>query len=238
MSTTQKKEEQLAKITGFLGSEPNFSKSDKGIRKVSLSIGQNIKGQDKPSWKNVVLWNELADVTKDLKKGSKITIEGKEQSTPYTDKKGVEQAFEFINAKEINLHQKLDAELNIGHIQLASKDNAPHTITVYENNPGSNVTEKHSLILFTDDKQIVDKLEVGDQIHVIGDLKGVAVSSDGKPIGNYNKELSAIKLTKGSEVLIDKTQSRSVNQGKENEQDKNTTKQKPASKAKGQDMSV
>ena len=98
-------------LVGNLGSEPEVRSSASGVMvsKLSIATNEQWKGRDgqmqeHTEWHRVVLFNRLAEIARDyLHKGSMVYIEGKIQSSKYTDKNGVERYMTEIMAKQLQM---------------------------------------------------------------------------------------------------------------------------------------
>jgi single-strand DNA-binding protein len=104
-----------AQIIGHLGKDPELKYTDGGVAVVKFTVATNesYKTQDgnrvdKTEWHNVVAWRKLAEVMGQfLKKGSKVYLEGKLQTSTWDDKEGVKhykteivaEEFVFLDAK-------------------------------------------------------------------------------------------------------------------------------------------
>lgn len=81
-------------LSGNLGKDPELRETQSGIKVATYSVGvyrANPKDKEKPltDWFNVVAWGEQAEqVMSNLKKGSKVLVNGKFQTRSYDDKDG------------------------------------------------------------------------------------------------------------------------------------------------------
>lgn len=86
-------------LIGNLGKDPKVKRFDNGgaVAKFSVATADSYKDkegnwQDQTEWHDVVAWRDLADrVEKQLKKGSKVYVEGKLTHRKYTDANGVDK---------------------------------------------------------------------------------------------------------------------------------------------------
>lgn len=92
-------------LIGHLGGDPEIRTLDNGtaVGRFSLATNENYKDKDGnwqslTEWHNVVVWRELADRAKQLKKGTLVYVEGKISYRKYTDKDGVEKSVTDIVA--------------------------------------------------------------------------------------------------------------------------------------------
>ncbi len=86
-------------LTGNAGTEvqlKNFTEKQK-LARVSLAVNEyykNIKGEPvkRTNWFQLVFWNEYADQALEMiKKGTRLTVEGRLQSLSYQTKKGLKR---------------------------------------------------------------------------------------------------------------------------------------------------
>lgn len=81
-------------ISGNLGQDPELRTTTTGTNVATYSIGvyrANPKEKDKPitDWFNIVAWGEQADlVMQNLKKGTKVLVNGRFQTRTYQNKEG------------------------------------------------------------------------------------------------------------------------------------------------------
>ncbi|MBN1108390.1 MAG: single-stranded DNA-binding protein [Bacteroidales bacterium] len=84
-------------LIGNLGLDPDVKtlESGKKVAKFTVATNDTYKNGDgqkveETTWHNIVAWNGLADtVSKYLKKGSEVAVEGRIVYRTYEDKKGV-----------------------------------------------------------------------------------------------------------------------------------------------------
>jgi single-strand DNA-binding protein len=104
-------------LTGFLGQDPRVDvlASKMKVAKFSLATNnqyKNSKGEivKETHWHNIVAWGKLAsEVEEKLKKGIRVTVEGKISYNIFTDKSGVKKQYTDIIANELSIHQKKEA---------------------------------------------------------------------------------------------------------------------------------
>ncbi|MCY7362382.1 MAG: single-stranded DNA-binding protein [Ignavibacteria bacterium] len=95
-------------LIGHLGKDPELSYTPSGVAlcKFSLATNESYKGDDgnwvdKTEWHNITAWRKLAEICSQyLKKGSKIYMEGKIQTTSY-EKDGKKNYFTAIVMNEM-----------------------------------------------------------------------------------------------------------------------------------------
>lgn len=93
-------------LIGHLGGDPEIRTLENGstVGRFSLATNESYKDkegnwQNKTEWHNVILWRDLAERAKQLKKGSTVYVEGKISYRKYTDKDGVEKSLTDIVAE-------------------------------------------------------------------------------------------------------------------------------------------
>ena len=99
-------------IVGNLGNDPEVRVSGSGacISNISVATSESWKDkntgqqQEKVEWHRVVFFNRLAEVVRDyLKKGSKVYIEGKNQTRKWQDNNGQDRYTTEIVASEMQM---------------------------------------------------------------------------------------------------------------------------------------
>ncbi len=100
-------------LIGNLGGDPEIRTLENGtpVGRFSLATNENYKDkegnwQSQTEWHNVVVWRDLAERAKSLKKGSTVYVEGKINYRKYTDKDGVEKSLTDIVAASFRLLDK------------------------------------------------------------------------------------------------------------------------------------
>lgn len=96
---------------GNLGYDPEVRYTNSGTPVASFSIGCSEKYKDasgswveKTEWVNIVAWQKLAEICGEyLRKGSRVYIEGKLQTSKYTDRNGNERYKTEVNCKEMKM---------------------------------------------------------------------------------------------------------------------------------------
>jgi len=106
-------------LVGHLGGDPDIRTLENGTTVGRFSLATNEKYKDKDGnwqetteWHNVVVWRELAERAKILKKGSTVYIEGKISYRKYTDKEGVEKNLTDIVASTFRWLDKREGGSN------------------------------------------------------------------------------------------------------------------------------
>jgi single-strand DNA-binding protein len=88
-------------LVGNLGKDPEvkFTPSGVAVAKFSLATNERYKDksgewQDRTEWHNIVAWQRLAEIVGEyVKKGSKIYIEGRLQTSSWEDKQSGEKKY-------------------------------------------------------------------------------------------------------------------------------------------------
>lgn len=100
-------------LVGHLGGDPEIRTLENGtpVGRFSVATNENYKDKDgnwqsQTEWHNVVVWRDLAERAKILKKGSTVYVEGKISYRKYTDKDGVEKNLTDIVANTFRLLDK------------------------------------------------------------------------------------------------------------------------------------
>jgi len=106
-------------LIGNLGGDPEIRTLENGtaVGRFSLATNENYKDKDgnwqtQTEWHNVVVWRDLAERSKMLKKGSTVYVEGKISYRKYTDKDGVEKSLSDIVAASFRLLDKREGGSN------------------------------------------------------------------------------------------------------------------------------
>lgn len=95
MKTTLNKVE----LNGFVGKDPEVIslKNNGKVARIALATTENYKNKagiwvKETTWHTIVMWNKNAELAQEqIKKGTKIYIQGKLVSRSYTDKNGKKQ---------------------------------------------------------------------------------------------------------------------------------------------------
>jgi single-strand DNA-binding protein len=100
-------------LIGNLGGDPEVRNLENGtaVGRFSLATNENYKDKDgnwqtQTEWHNIVVWRDLAERSKSLKKGSTVYVEGKISYRKYTDKDGVEKSLTDIVAASFRMLDK------------------------------------------------------------------------------------------------------------------------------------
>src|ERR1051326_6875189 len=88
-------------LVGNLGKDPEIKYTPSGVpvAKFSLATNERFKDkngewQDRTEWHNIVAWQRLAEIVGEyVKKGSKVYIEGKLQTSSWEDKQSGEKKY-------------------------------------------------------------------------------------------------------------------------------------------------
>jgi single-strand DNA-binding protein len=125
-------------LIGNLGGDPEIRTLENGtlVGRFSLATNENYKDkagewQTQTEWHNVVVWRDLAERAKNLKKGSTVYVEGKISYRKYTDKDGVEKTITDIVANSFRSLDKREGggsyESRIPSSEPASMVGSRHT---------------------------------------------------------------------------------------------------------------
>ena len=98
-------------LVGSLGRDPEIKNSGKvKIARLSIATNTSVKDdkgqwQERAEWHTVILWDQLADIAGQfLKKGSRVFIEGRLQTSSWEDKKTGEKKYRTeVIARELVL---------------------------------------------------------------------------------------------------------------------------------------
>lgn len=106
-------------LIGHLGGDPDIRTLENGtpVGRFSVATNENYKDKDGnwqtlTEWHNVVVWRDLAERAKILKKGSTVYVDGKISYRKYTDKDGVEKNLTDIVASTFRLLDKREGGSN------------------------------------------------------------------------------------------------------------------------------
>jgi single-strand DNA-binding protein len=108
-------------LLGRLGRDPELRTTTSGNSVCNFSIATSEAWKDKQTgekmekteWHNVTVWGKLAELCREyLSKGSQAFIEGKLQTTKYTDKENVERYKTEVVAQTVQFIGKPDHDKN------------------------------------------------------------------------------------------------------------------------------
>jgi single-strand DNA-binding protein len=107
-------------LVGNLGKDPEvkYTPNSTAVAKFSLATNERFKDkagewQDRTEWHNIVAWQRLAEIVGEyIKKGSKVYIEGRLQTSSWEDKQSGEKKYrtEIIAQDLVMLGGRGDAE--------------------------------------------------------------------------------------------------------------------------------
>src|ERR1700740_232447 len=88
-------------LIGNLGKDPEvkFTPGGTAVAKFSLATNERLKDkagewQDRTEWHNIVAWQRLAEIVGEyVKKGTKLYVEGKLQTTSWQDRRSGERKY-------------------------------------------------------------------------------------------------------------------------------------------------
>lgn len=97
------------RLIGYLGQNPDVKDLNAGkkLAKFSLATSETYKNEKgekitETQWHNLIAWGKQADtISKYLKKGSEVAIDGKIHSRNYTDKDGIKRYVTEIVVSEL-----------------------------------------------------------------------------------------------------------------------------------------
>jgi single-strand DNA-binding protein len=111
-------------LVGNLGKDPEVKYTPNGtaVAKFSLATNERFKDkagewQDRTEWHNIVAWQRLAEIVGEyIKKGSKVYIEGRLQTSSWEDKQSGEKKYrtEIIAQDLVMLGSRGEAERESG----------------------------------------------------------------------------------------------------------------------------
>lgn len=109
-----------AVIVGRLGQDPETRYMPSGGAVTNLSVATDSQWTDKQTkekqkrteWHRVTIYGRLAEIAAEyLKKGSLVYLEGELQTRKWTDKAGIERHTTEINAREMQMLDRKEADL-------------------------------------------------------------------------------------------------------------------------------
>ncbi|EPZ49835.1 single-strand binding family protein [Bacteriovorax sp. BAL6_X] len=85
---------------GRLGKNPELKYTAKHEPVCKLSVAIDVKNQDKPDWKRVIVWGEQAESCKlYLKKGKEVFVQGRMRVREFKDQNGELRSITEWNAR-------------------------------------------------------------------------------------------------------------------------------------------
>jgi single-strand DNA-binding protein len=103
-------------ITGYIGKDPTFDivGNNNKLAKFSLATNQETtntkEGKPNTLWHNIVAWGKVAEQVRDnVKRGNRVTVEGRINYKQYTDKNGVKKTYTEIIMSDMLNHSKQEA---------------------------------------------------------------------------------------------------------------------------------
>ncbi len=95
-------EQVLETFVGRLGKRPELKYTSKQEPVCYLSVAVNRGENQKPDWKQVVVWGKQAEMASvHLDKGKEIFVQGRVNERQYKNKNGQQKVFREIKAKVI-----------------------------------------------------------------------------------------------------------------------------------------
>lgn len=123
-------------LLGNVGKDPDVRYFDNGraVANLTLATSESYKNKmgekiEKTEWHQVVFWSPLAEIVeKYVKKGTQIHVEGKATSRSYTDKEGNKRYVNEVEARELVLLRKDNAQQTTDTPSNSPPDSSdPHT---------------------------------------------------------------------------------------------------------------
>jgi len=123
-------------LVGNVGQDPEVKYTPSGIPVAKFSVATNERfkdrsgeWQDRTEWHNVVAWQRLAEIIGDhVKKGSKLYIEGKLETSSWDDQQGGKKRYrtEIVARDIVLLGPHDDAEENGSGSRNGREHQQPH----------------------------------------------------------------------------------------------------------------
>lgn len=89
-------------IYGRLGKNPELKYTLKQEPICFLAVAEQIEGDEKPKWHNVVVWGKQAEqCSVYLKKGIPVFVRGRNQTRDYTNKEGEKKLYTEFKADSV-----------------------------------------------------------------------------------------------------------------------------------------
>ena len=105
-------------LIGNLGRDPEMTSTKNGttVANIPLATSEKVQEGEKTEWHRVVLFGKVAEVAeKYLKKGMKVYIEGRIQTSKYTDNNGAERySTDIVGNKMLMLSNKQEQAADDG----------------------------------------------------------------------------------------------------------------------------
>ena len=116
-------------LIGNVGNDPEMKMLEgcTAVARVSLATQDSYKDkagewQQQTEWHNVIMWRDLAErAEKQIKKGSKIYVEGKITYRKYKDKDGIDRQVTDIVASTLGIRRYVISHWRTGFRPLAAK---------------------------------------------------------------------------------------------------------------------
>lgn len=89
-------------IYGRLGRDPELRYTKKQEPLCTFSVAENVEGQDKPNWHNIIVWGKEAEHwASNLKKGTSVFVRGRKNEREFTNDKGIKKLYQEVKAEAI-----------------------------------------------------------------------------------------------------------------------------------------
>lgn len=106
--------DNACRVTGNLTDDPKMRQTQSGQAVANFTLAQNWKdaqGSDHTEWVPVTAWGYLAETAaQKLRKGMRVSVEGRYTSNSYTDKNGVKRRGDHITAESLFVQLFKDKE--------------------------------------------------------------------------------------------------------------------------------
>ena len=117
-------------LVGYLGADPEMRQTSSGDPVCTLSVAtserhkiRNGEPQTTTEWHKVVLFRRLAEIANQyLRKGSSAYFEGQMKTRKWTDKNGAERYTTEVEANELKLLDRQDAQSGVVKSVVAAKE--------------------------------------------------------------------------------------------------------------------
>lgn len=104
-------------LIGHLGNDPDSRTLENGtsVCRLSVATSENWKDRDgqwqsRTQWHTVLCWRDLAERAAKLHKGQLVFVEGRYQSSDYTDKEGIKRTRFDLQAETVRSLEKREQQ--------------------------------------------------------------------------------------------------------------------------------
>lgn len=97
-------------LIGYLGKDAETQTFENGNTKTTIEVATTERGfvtrtgqqvPDRTTWHHVVFWGGLAKMCADLKKGHRVAIQGRYESSTFAAEDGTQRMYYCVNATDI-----------------------------------------------------------------------------------------------------------------------------------------